>query len=148
MSEASRLYWDWMGMSNFDDVGRFHEKFGLHSVTTHGAGPVDKYDTDDLIEFRVDFMREELNEFIEAADLKDDAGMFDALIDLVYVAMGTAHLLGFPWHEGWREVQRTNMLKERATSQDMSKRRSEFDVVKPEGWTPPQLEEILAEHGF
>lgn len=136
------------GPSNFEDVGEFHHKFGLHSVTHDGPGPT-IYATNDVMQFRMDFMQEELDEFARAWEVRDDVQMFDALLDLVYVAMGTAHLLGYPWADGWREVQRTNMLKERANGDGgNSKRLSAFDVVKPEGWTPPELGVVLAERGF
>jgi len=137
--------------SNFADVGEFHQKMGLHNVTFGEPGPrtdLSPYEMDKLIDFRVDFMQEELNEFMDAYDAKDDAKMFDALLDLAYVVKGTAHLLGYPWQAGWDRVQEANMKKERATSADMSKRRSELDVIKPEGWTPPDIEGLLAEYGF
>lgn len=139
-----------MTASNFSDVGQFHSKFGLHNVMLDGAGPRefngDEYEQ--LVDFRTDFMQEELDEFIKAAADGDDAEMFDALLDLAYVVMGTAHLLGYPWQAGWNRVQEANMKKERATSEDMSKRRSTLDVVKPECWTPPDIEGLLAEYGF
>lgn len=63
----------------------------------------------------------------------------DALADLVYVALGTAHMMGLPFDAIWAEVQRANMTKERAESarDERSKRQHVFDVVKPAGWTPP-----------
>ena len=39
---------------------------------------------------------------------------YDALIDLTYVAMGTAYMMGLPWQDLWDEVQRANMSKVRA----------------------------------
>lgn len=132
--------------SNSDDVGDFHLKFGLHSTTHDGTGPTEA--PDDLIDFRIKFLREELDEFIEGYAVGDTAQQFDALIDLVYVALGTAHLLGFPWQEGWDAVQFANMQKQRAQSADESKRGSTYDVVKPEGWQPPDIGVILARHGF
>lgn len=132
-------------MSNFRDVGVFHRKFDLPASDYH-AGP--KNVTRELLDFRVKFMHEELTEFMTAADNSDIAGMADALIDLVYVAMGTAHVYGFPWQALWDEVQRANMAKERATHESQSTRLSTFDVVKPEGWQPPAIAEILKSYGF
>jgi hypothetical protein len=37
----------------------------------------------------------------------------DALVDLVYVALGTAHLHRLPWEALFTEVQRANVTKER-----------------------------------
>ena len=134
------------GDSDFDDVGDFHEKFGLDNVTHHGAGQRDVDES--LMNFRIKFMREELDEFEGAYEIGDEAGMFDALMDLVYVAMGTAHLKGYPWHSGWAEVQRANMAKVRAASDGRdSKRSSPWDVVKPPGWTPPDVQGVLLRTG-
>ena len=66
--------------------------------------------------------------------------VLDALVDLVYVALGTAYLHGFgpqKFNEAWRRVHEKNMEKIRAPSADHSKRGSAFDVIKPAGWTPP-----------
>jgi len=131
---------------NSDDVGHFHQKFSLDNTTYERPGP--RVVSDALLEFRIKFMSEELTEFATAAAADDHAKMFDALLDLVYVAMGTAHLLGYPWQDGWDEVQRANMMKERAKRAEDSKRGSTFDVIKPPGWTAPDIEAILRARGF
>lgn len=119
-----------MGKTNFDDVGDFHQKFELDSVTHRGTGP--RPHVDDLLRFRTNFMLEELKEFAVASGYilqggkfvfdptrwrdeitVDHEKAFDALLDLAYVVFGTAHLLGYPWQHGWDEVQRANMTKER-----------------------------------
>lgn len=138
-------------MSNFRDVGDFHEKFGLDFVESSSpcgyTGPT-PWDAE-LLEFRKKFLQEELAEFIEGMDEYDHAKMFDALLDIVYVAMGTAHLLGYPWEEGWRRVQKANMAKVRAAADGSdSKRSSSFDVVKPEGWQAPDIEGLLRDWGW
>lgn len=134
-------------MTNFTDVGRFHEKFGLDNTTFRDVGPRE-WDKD-LMEFRLKFLREELDEFIEGKNEQDVVKMFDALLDLVYVAMGTAHLLGLPWEAGWSLVQQANMAKVRAAADGSdSKRGSAFDVVKPEGWEPPDLQKVLNLYGW
>jgi predicted HAD superfamily Cof-like phosphohydrolase len=126
---------------NFRDVGDFHEKFGLHrSDKQPGIQQIDH----ELLEFRTKFMQEELDEFIEAVEAGDHAKAFDALLDLTYVVMGTAHLAGYPWQAGWQLVQQANMAKVRAKPDGSdSKRGSSWDVVKPEGWTPPDIEGLL-----
>lgn len=136
-------------MTNFHDVGDFHRKFDLDSVTWRKAGPRE-WDQD-LIEYRVKFLREELTEFETGCETRDHAQMADALIDLAYVVFGTAHLLGYPWDELWADVQRANMAKKRATTpEEMAStgRNSTFDVVKPPGWTPPQTDVILTRYGW
>lgn len=133
--------------SNFDDVGAFHEKFGLDNVTFRGTGPREYEDS--TLTFRTRFLEEELEEFIEAWGEDDEARMFDALLDIAYVAMGTAHLMGFPWQAGWDAVQAANLRKVRAAVDGSdSKRGSSLDVVKPEGWEPPDIVAVLRRFGF
>lgn len=143
-------------MTDNTDVGDFHHKFELpHTNCTtledHEGVSVGAREWDpSVIDFRINFLEEELREFREAAEKQDHAKMFDALIDLVYVAHGTAHVLGYPWEEGWDAVQAANMAKERALAADdvRSLRQSKWDVVKPEGWEPPNIEAVLYAAGF
>lgn len=146
-------------MSNYDDVYTFHKKFGLIA----GARPQQL--TQRKLKERVEFMLEELEEFATASELcigenkaldlevgnlvgptegPNFADQADALIDLVYVAMGTAVMMGLPWQQLWDDVQRANMSKVRG----MTKRGHAVDVTKPEGWIGPDGESILFDHGY
>lgn len=119
-------------------VWEMHRKFGF----VRGIKP--SLLADGVAEHRAEFMQEELNEFKEAMFRKDLIGMADALVDLVYVAKGTAVMMGLPWEELWLDVQRANMSKERGTT----RRGMPEDLVKPEGWKGPETEKILLEHGW
>ena len=134
--------------SNFDDVGDFHEKFGLGNVThTSVPGPIDI--PADLLDFRLRFLKEELFELQASMEYGDQAGAFDALLDLVYVAMGTAHLMGFPWQEGWDLVQAANMSKLRATTGMVGPRGDmKYDVIKGPDFQPPDIAGLLQKHGW
>jgi predicted HAD superfamily Cof-like phosphohydrolase len=144
----------------FRDIERFHAKFGLEPTKDAGHRL-----PEDLLKFRVKFLFEELFEYCQAIGLLpvqnshgyeidnilvlnkalDTEQAFDALIDLVYVALGTAYLHRFPFNDGWDRVQAANMAKVRAERKDQSKRGSAYDVVKPEGWKPPVLADLLDE---
>lgn len=157
-------------MSDFHDVGYFHAKFGLPNNPQRPQHP-----TRELLEFRLNFLLEELTEIVLGAgaqfdpeygppelggsimgmkvklpdtDHWDHAQVFDGLIDLNYVSHGMAHILGYPWEEGWDAVQKANMQKERATRADQSERGGTWDVIKPPGWTPPDIKQILRDHGW
>jgi predicted HAD superfamily Cof-like phosphohydrolase len=88
-------------------------------------------------------MTEELEEYYDAWNDSDMPGQLDALVDLVYVALGTAHMQGFDFNEAWRRVHDANMQKVRAQNADESKRGSALDVVKPEGWKPADLSDLV-----
>lgn len=87
-------------------------------------------------EFRLAFLREELTELERAiSDEKlDDA--VDALIDLIYVAVGTLGEMGVTVQPTWDEVQRANMKKRRGEKSTRSGSGG-YDVVKPWDWTGP-----------
>ena len=116
------------------DIAAFHRKFGLEY-----DGPPRELPKD-VAQFREAFLREEFFEYIYAKDL---VGKLDALVDLVYVALGTAYLHGFDFDEAWSRVHEANMQKIRAQQADDSKRSSKYDVVKPEGWEPPVLTDLV-----
>ena len=95
--------------------------------------------------FRIIFLFEEMQELVDGFEADDLEEQFDALIDLVYVALGTAWMLGVPFGEGWSRVHRANMKKVRCDDEfdPRSKRMHKFDVVKPEGWVSPDLSDLV-----
>lgn len=117
--------------TNYQDIQNFHNKFGVPTATEPSFLGTELYG------FRSKFMQEELDEFQTACAGLDMEGAADALIDLVYVAMGTADMMGLPWQALWDEVQRANMSKVRAERAEQSARGTAFDVIKPAGWEPP-----------
>lgn len=133
-------------MSNFGDLHQFNGKFGLPVARFDHRGPNDV--DPELIELRKKHLREEVQEFHDAADAEDHAEMFDALIDIAYLALGTAQVMGFPWQAGWRAVHSANMTKIRATHADESKRASAWDIVKPHDFVPPDIAGVLRAFGW
>ena len=124
--------------SHQQDIWEFQEKFGqILNINPRHLTKRKLYE-------RIECMHEELVEFWEAAEIQDLAGQADALIDLVYFAIGTANMLGLPWQELWNDVQRANMAKERG----VGKRGHLVDCVKPDGWKGPVTMEILVAAGY
>jgi len=80
-----------------------------------------------------------LEEYIQAVEKGDLALQFDALLDIVYVALGTADMQGFPWQEGFDLVQAANMKKIPATA-DHKK------ITKPDGWLPPDIAGLIEKY--
>jgi predicted HAD superfamily Cof-like phosphohydrolase len=131
-----------MKINPHQDIKDFHAKF-LVPVS-------DKPDflNEEMLIFRERFMHEELREFSEAHAERDLAKCLDALVDLVYVAIGTAHIMGLPFDQAWEAVHTANMAKERATSSNQSKRGTQYDVIKPAGWTPPDIEKVISDYQY
>ena len=82
---------------------------------------------------------EEAREFREAAEASDPVAMVDALCDLLYVVYGAACQLGVDLEPFFAEVHRTNLAKQGGPLRTDGKR------LKPPGWQPPRIREMLAE---
>ena len=81
-------------------------------------------------------IREEFDELCESDNIVDD---LDALIDILVVTIGAIHSLGANAEGAWLEVMRTNFAKIDPETGKVRKR-EDGKVLKPEGWTPPNLE--------
>lgn len=112
-----------------EDVKNFHSNFLVPMADSPSLLDRQAHD------FRLDFLKEEVREFEEGQTIHDKA---DALVDLVYVALGTALMMGLPWAKLWATVHERNMAKRLAKPDGSdSKRKNPLDVVKPPGWYPP-----------
>ncbi len=116
----------------FKDVDIFMRAFGQEA-------------NKDLIPLYVNLIREESGELLDALAVSDEVEEFDAILDLIFVTVGLlicvdAHTHSKLWdcEGGWKEVVRSNMAKlDPVTGKPIH--RADGKVVKPEGWTPPNL---------
>lgn len=156
---------DWSpAIPTFDpmrDVEEFHRRFLLEY-----SGPPRMLDPE-MAKFRREFLEEEgIQEYCKAMTMAEYwvgmreggralrrgrvtdslAQCLDALVDTVYVALGNAHLHGFDFREAFRRVHAANMAKVRAARPEDSVRGTAFDVVKPPGWAPPDLKDLVDTH--
>lgn len=123
--------------SMFEDIEAFGKKYDLPQLEEPGL--LDE----ELMQFRYRFMKEELFETMDAYHCEDIEAVFDGLLDLAYVVLGTAWMMKLPFDEGWLRVHHANMQKVKVTNANESKRNSPYDLKKPEGWRPPYLEDLL-----
>jgi predicted HAD superfamily Cof-like phosphohydrolase len=127
-------------MDMIQDIDDFHKKFGF---TKREVG--NKPDVS-LLHFRLKFLMEELHEMKVDAGKDDLEGVLDAIVDLIYVALGTAWLLNLDVAGAWKLVHAANMAKVRAERAEDSKRKSAFDVIKPNGLEKPNISSLLHAH--
>ena len=92
-------------MTNFDKVGTFMKTFGQEVKTKPS------FSTDKINQLRLDLIKEELTELIEAMNKKDLLEVADALTDILYVTYGAGHALGINLDKCFEEVQNSNMSK-------------------------------------
>jgi predicted HAD superfamily Cof-like phosphohydrolase len=86
---------------------------------------------------------EEVGELHQAVLAHDEVEQLDALIDILVVTIGAIHSAGFDAEGAWKEVMKTNFAKIDSETGKVRKR-EDGKVLKPLGWTPPDLTPHLA----
>lgn len=119
--------------NEYEMVKKFHKAFGH---------PVSENPTEMNFErrkARIRWMKEELDEFLVAKSIYSQT---DAMIDLMYFALGTLCELGVPPSEIFKVVQDANMAK---LHDGKPKYREDGKIIKPLGWKPPEpkIKEII-----
>lgn len=100
---------------------------------------------------REGLIREEvIRELLTALYERDMIGVADGIVDSIYVLIGLGHELGLPLVALWEEVQRSNMAKAVLQPDGSYRvaRRADGKILKPEGWTPPDIASVLRAHGW
>lgn len=114
---------------------------------------------------RLRFLMEELHELIKAAGYEvecphisskivhsfNEEEVIDGLVDLIYVAIGTAIYFGYTnkienktlLEHAWDRVQAANEMKVPVKNENESKRGVKFDLKKPEGWKKPVFGDLI-----
>lgn len=87
-------------------------------------------------------IQEEVDELWVANAAADPKECLDALIDILVVTVGAIHSLGADGAGAWNEVMRTNFAKIDPATGRVNKR-EDGKVLKPEGWTPPELDQFI-----
>lgn len=92
-------------------------------------------------ELYIDLIIEEFKELMIAFGNRDIVEIADACADLKWVIEGLEHTLQIPQQEVWDEVARSNLSKISQTGKVI--KREDGKVLKPEGWTPPNIKAII-----
>lgn len=83
----------------------------------------------------------ELHTALETLDIENDVNILDALIDILVVTTGAIHSMGADAEGAWREVMRSNFAK--IGDNGKVSKRDDGKVLKPQGWTAPNLKPFL-----
>ena len=125
-------------MSNvFKDIHEMHKKYGVHDWIKEQETKEDWSLLDKFMQFRLAFLREELNETEAAVNNRDPEEIVDGLIDLIVVAVGTLDAYNVDGEKAWKEVLKANMNKEVGVKASRPNVLGLPDLVKPDGWKGP-----------
>ncbi len=111
----------------WSDVKEFHDKFG--HPCPQSPTMIDKK----RALSRAKWMNEEVSEFLIADDIYEQA---DAMIDLIYFALGTMVEMGLEVDELFEIVQNANMSKLWPDGKPHYNPK-DGKVIKPDGWEDP-----------
>jgi predicted HAD superfamily Cof-like phosphohydrolase len=104
---------------------------------------VDNYN-EDQYNMYLGLIEEEHKELQMAIDAFDRVEQLDALIDILVVTIGAIHSGGFDAEGAWKEVMSTNFAKiDKDTG--LVRKREDGKVLKPMGWTAPELAQFIKE---
>lgn len=90
------------------------------------------------LQFRANFIQEELDELFEAIDNKDSDEVVDAFIDIIVIALGSLDAFDVDIKKAWKRVHHANMQKEIGVKDTRPNPLGLPDLVKPDGWQSPQ----------
>lgn len=122
-------------MTNFEKVEQFMLAFGqavCKQATT--ADP-------DTQRLRIELIREELDELVDAISNDDIVEVADALTDILYVTYGAGHAFGINLDDCFDEVHSSNMSKLGATGRPIY--RDDGKILKGENYFAPDLTKIV-----
>lgn len=117
------------------DIHLMQSKYLTRSWVNNNPEKLKKF-----LEFRVDFLKEELMETQAALTNNDAEEIVDGLIDLCVVAIGTLDAFGVDPYKAWDAVLEANMNKEVGKKPTRPNPLGVPDLIKPEGWTAPSHE--------
>ncbi len=124
--------------NQLDAVSQFHSSFGL------GISDIPKATLGENTNMlRYNLMKEENDEYLEAAQSGDLTEVADALGDMLYILCGTIieHGLQYKIEEVFNEIQRSNMSKLGADGKPVY--REDGKVMKGPNYFKPDFSSIL-----
>lgn len=125
-----------MEISNFEKVREFHDAFGVTRPTRPTLPP------QEVIDLRIELIREEFEELKVALAAGDIVGAADAVADLLVVVYGSGDVFGMDVDRLFSEVHRSNMSKLLPDGSVL--KREDGKVLKGPDYSPPDLLPILA----
>ena len=119
------------------DICDMHDKFNVRGWVSQKIKEKDYESLKKLLKFRLDFIKEELDETTDAFDADDPEEIVDGLIDIIVIALGTLDIFQVDIHDAWKEVANANLSKEVGIKESRPNPLGLPDLIKPEGWIGP-----------
>lgn len=121
-------------MNMFQDVKDFQTAVGQNV----GQAPEFPNGAERILRMRL--LEEEVKEYEQGEYNNDLENIAKELADIIYIVCGTAVSYGIPLDKVFDAVHESNMAK---LVDGKPIRREDGKILKPEGWTPPDIKKIL-----
>jgi predicted HAD superfamily Cof-like phosphohydrolase len=118
----------------FQEVKKFQTAVGQN------VSEVPQFPDENERVLRRKLLREEVDEYFDGEDKDDLENVAKELADIIYIVCGTAASYGIPLDRVFNEVHRSNMEK---LVDGKVVRRDDGKILKPEGWTAPDIKSVL-----
>ena len=132
--------------SYFEQYNEFGDACGIYQ------GKLVDFPNPTAVRLGIKLVHEEWNEetypviqkYLANPSLENLAEVADGIVDTVYVLMQLSRALGVPFDKCWEAVHAANMAKVGPDGKVI--RREDGKILKPEGWKPPNIWEVLNRH--
>ena len=122
-----------------NDIYMMHNKFGVKEWFE--ANKDNSVMMREYLNFRLNMVREELDETCDAFKKGDPEEIVDGLIDLCVFAIGTLDVFNVDANKAWDDVYKANMSKSPGVKEGRPNPFGLPDLIKPDGWTAPSHED-------
>ena len=114
------------------DIQAMQDKFGVREWVKNHPEHMKEF-----LQFRLEFLAEELGETLAASAESDPEEIVDGLIDICVVAIGNLLAFGVDAQQAWDVVHEANMQKVPGKKKERPNPLGLPDLMKPEGWKNP-----------
>lgn len=127
-----------LGQDFTDSIYEMMEGFGQLPKSTDSLG----FPSEWVRALRRELLHEEVSEYNQAEHESDIVEVADALGDMMVIIAGTAIAYNIDLPAVLAEIQRSNLSKIDPETKRVVKR-EDGKVLKPEGWTPPDIKAVM-----
>tara|TARA_R110000803_G_scaffold30536_4_gene68769 strand:- start:1138 stop:1545 length:408 start_codon:yes stop_codon:yes gene_type:complete len=120
-----------------NDIKEMHNKFQVTEFINNNSD--NKLLLQKFLKFRLDFIKEELDETFDAYFNRDDVEVLDGLIDILVVTLGTLDVFKCDTPKAWENIHKSNMSKTPGVNLTRPNNFSLPDMAKGKDFKKPDI---------
>ncbi len=120
-----------------NDIKEMHNKFQVTEFINNNSD--NKLLLQKFLKFRLDFIKEELDETFDAYFNRNDVEVLDGLIDILVVTLGTLDVFKCDTPKAWENIHNSNMSKTPGVNLTRPNNFSLPDMVKGKDFKKPDI---------